>query len=208
MNEKVRRIKVLTVFVTILSFTILYHSPGRSDTSFSWPMFIPAFTGGSCKIGPFWGAYSIVCCRSSSATFSITISGKTKRSTAASCGVAATWEGWEETTAGTKSVFWQVTSPTCGTYSGTFPWIMEKGKVYLFRLELVNGKLIVFVYSGDACSIVQNTQVTESQSWPGDTNGMETKSLQLVNKISLDIPSDEFKANDIPVNSFQFQIVP
>lgn len=80
---------------------------------------------------------------------------------------------------------------------------MEKGKVYLFQLELVNGKLIVFVYSGDACSVIQNTQVIESQSLPDDTNGMETKSLQLVNKISLDIPSDEFKASDIPVNAFQ-----
>ena len=81
MNGRIHRVKVLTVFVTILSFTILYHSPGRSETSFSWPMFIPAITGGDCNIGPLWSAYTIVCCGDSSATFSVTISGKTKRST-------------------------------------------------------------------------------------------------------------------------------
>ena len=54
---------------------------------------------------PLWSAYTIVCCEDSSTTISVTISEKTKRSTKASCAVEATWDGWEETTAGTKSVF-------------------------------------------------------------------------------------------------------
>ena len=189
MTERVRRIKLLTVFVTILSFTILYHSPGRSDTSFSWPMFIQAFTGGVCKIGPFWGVYTRVCCRDSSATFSVTVSGTTKRSTAASCAAVPTWEGWTETTAGTKSVSWQIRSPTCGTYSGTFPWIMDKGKYYGYQLEIVNGGLVVFVYSWNACSVVENTSVI--------------KSFQQVEEIRLDIPLGSLRTNSMSVNLFQ-----
>ena len=174
-----------------------------AEAEFSWPMFIPAITGRSCKINSFWGAYSIVCCRSSSATFSVTISGKTKQSYKPACGVAATWEGWEKIIPGAKSVYLRLTSPTCGTYSGTFPWVMEKGKVYLFRLELENRRPIVYVYSGDACIIVQNAQITKSPSLLENKIEMETKSLQLVNKIRLDIPPDTFMINDLPVDSFQ-----
>lgn len=170
---------------------------------FYWPMFMPAISGRGCRIGPLWGAYTTVCCSSSSLTFSITVSGKTKRSTAASCAVAPTWDGWEETTAGAKSVFWQVTSPTCGTYSGTFPWVMKKGKFYGFQLELVNGRLKIMVYIGDACTVTQNTQVIESQSLIDGTIGKEKVLFKQVKEIGLDIPPDAFKANSIPVNSFQ-----
>ncbi len=170
---------------------------------FSWPIFMPAIIGGSCRIASYWGVYTSVCCQDSSLTFSVTISGETKKSTATSCAVAPTWEGWEKTTAGTKSVFWHVTSPTCGTYSGTFPWVMEKGKVYQFQLELVNGQLIIYVYSGDACNVVRNARVTKSQPLPEDTIGMETTSLQQVKKIRLDVPPDAVKANDLPTKSFQ-----
>ena len=189
MNGRIHRLKFLAVFVFILSFTILYHSSGRSETSFPWPMFIPAITGGGCNIDPLWSAYTIVCCEGSSVTFSVTISGKTKRSTKASCAVDATWDGWEGTPAGTKSIFWQVTSPTCGTYSGTFPWIMEKGKYYGYQLELVNGSLVIFVYSWNACSVAKNTA--------------EKNSLQQVEEIRLDIPLGTFSQNSMPVNSFQ-----
>ena len=174
-----------------------------AKSTFFWPMFMPAIIGKSCKNNSFWGAYSIVCCRSSSATFSITISGKTKQSYKLACGVEATFEGWEKTSEGKKTVYWHLTSPTCGTYTGSFPWVMEKGKIYLFRLELENRKLIIYVYSGDACNVVQNAQTTESQSSTNNSVGMETKSLQLVNKIRLDIPPDTFKINDLPVDSFQ-----
>lgn len=80
---------------------------------------------------------------------------------------------------------------------------MEKGKIYLFRLELENRKLIIYVYSGDACNVVQNAQIIESQSLLEDTIGMETTSFRLVNKIRLDIPPDTFKIKDLPVDSFQ-----
>ncbi len=181
---------------------ILYHASKKPEiSSFSWPMFMPAIIGKSCKINSFWGAYSIVCCRSSSATFSITIDGKTKRSYKPACGVKATFEGWEKTSAGKKSVYWQLTSPNCGTYGGTFPWVMEKGRVYLFRIELENRKLIVYVYSGDACNVVQNAKLTKSPSLLENKVEMETESLQLVNKIELDIPPDTFQINDLPVDS-------
>ena len=178
MNGRIHRVKVLTVFLAILASTILYHSPGQSETSFSWPMFIPAITGGGCNIGPLWSAYTNVCCPSSSVTFSVSISGKTKQSTKASCAVAATWDGWEETTSGTKSIFWQVTSPTCGTYSGTFPWVMKKGKVYGFQLELVNDSLVVFVYSWSACSVAKNPSVIKS---------LQRMSISLHNSFRADI---------------------
>lgn len=189
MNGGIHRLKFLAVFVFILSFSILYHSPGRSETSFSWPMFIPAITGGGCNIDPLWSAYTIACCDNSSATFSVTISGKTKRSTKASCAVEATSDGWEGTTAGTKSIFWQVTSPTCGTYNGTFLWIMEKGKYYGYQLELVDGSLVILVYSGNACSVAKNTAAKNS--------------LQQVEEIRLGIPLGTFSQKSIPVKSFQ-----
>lgn len=189
MNGRVRRVKFLTVFVTILSFTILYHSPGRSETSFFWPMFMPAITGGGCNIDPLWSAYTKVCCEDSSIIFSVTISGKTKRSTKASCALATTWDGWEGTTAGTKSVFWQVTSPTCGTYSGALLWIMEKGKYYGYQLELGKDGLVILVYSWNACSVAKNTSVTNS--------------LQKIKEIKLDIPLGAFSQNSMAANSFQ-----
>ena len=171
--------------------------------SFSWAMFMPAIIGKSCRINSFWGAYSIVCCRSSSATFSVTISGQTKQSYKPSCGVAATWEGWERVTPGKKSVYWRVTSPTCRTYGGSFPWVLEKGKVYFFRLEFEDEKLIVYVYRGDACNVLQNDQATRLKSMTKGAIGMETKSFKLVDKINLDIPSDAFKANNLPMKSYQ-----
>lgn len=190
MDTRVRNIKIFTIFVTILLFTTLCHSPGRSDTSFYWPMFIPAITGvEGCNIGPFWNAYTTVCCQNSSLTFSVTISGKTKRSTAMTCTTSPTLEDWTETSPGTKSVSWQITSQACGTYSGNFPWIMDKGKSYGYQLELVEGDLKIFVYTIDACSVFQNAAAI--------------KSPQPVEEIWLDVPPDAFSQNSRPVNSFQ-----
>lgn len=187
MNVKKRRLQVLTVVVILLSFSIFYHSPSRSDTTFPWPMFVPAITGGVCKIGPFWSAYTAVCCLSSSLTFSVTVSGETKNSTAPSCSEAPTWEGWSETSAGPKSVVWQIVSPTCGTYNGTFPsLVMDKGGYYGYQLELGTDGLVLWLYSWKAC-----TAPTKS-----------TSAMKYVKEISLDIPLDVFGKNCMPLNSF------
>lgn len=168
---------------------------GTETSSFHWPMFLPAIiSGGGCNIGPLWGVNTIICCPSSSLTFSVTISGKTKRSIKSACGVAPTWDGWQETTAGTKSVSYEVFTLTCGIYRGTFPLVMEKGKAYGFELDLVNNVLKIIIYSGDACTITQNSQITESRSLLEGTIGMEEKGLQKVNEIRLDIPPGAFKA--------------
>ena len=179
------------------------------ENEFSWPMFMPAIiSGGGCRSGSLWGVFTSVCCENSSDTFSVTIFEKTKRSIKPSCEVAATWEGWEETTAGTKSVFWQVTSPTCSTESGTFSLVMENGKYYFFQFEGVNNELKVMIYIGDACTVTQNTQAIELQSLLDSTVGKEKLSFQQIKEIRLDISPDAFKANRTSTHVKQFVAPP
>ena len=152
------------------------------DKVFSSPMLMSAIISeDGCDIGPLWGVYTAVCCQSSSLKFLITVSGETRGSTAASCTAEPTWHGWEETTAGTKSVFWQITSPTCGTYSGTFPWFMEKGKFYGFQLELRDNYLVIMVYSDDACTLPPSPEITEYWKLALD-DGQGSSNLTLIKK--------------------------
>ena len=165
----------------------LSSTPGPPSSTFSWPMFLPAIItnggGGSQPQNPQWGAGSDVCCTTSSTTFSLTASGITRKSSVASCGSAATWEGWVNTTPGSHSFSWSFSSPTCGSATNTFNYTMLAGKAYFFQLEWEDPKLVVYVYTSAASSsnlIEKENQLTAA----GAVSGLED-SMQLETTIQL-----------------------
>ncbi|MHB8810105.1 MAG: FG-GAP repeat domain-containing protein [Desulfobulbaceae bacterium] len=115
----------------------------RNDTKkFPWAMFLPAITshsGASSQPASYWSALSYLYCPSSATTFSLTSGGVTKKSVmpaGGSSGGSGTFEGWVTTTPGAKAFSWQLTSPTCGSWTGNFSYTLQDMKNYSFSMDL------------------------------------------------------------------------
>lgn len=144
---------------------------------------------------PQWGATSVVCCPSSSATFSLTCGGITKNSTLANCISEGTWEGWVTTTAGSKTFSWELSTSACGNYTGSFSWTLSAGTAYLFELGFDEASgLAVYVYTGTISNTVssENETVQTSAIIANDIKA----SMQLEGKIPLNIPQGKFSGSN------------
>lgn len=172
-----------------------------SLSTFPWTMFMPAFAGGgggsTTPEPPQWGAGSDVCCQSSSATFSLSSSGVTKKSYVADCSTAPTWEGWQATTPGNKSFSWVLSSTGCGSYSGSFNYTLEEDNTYFFQIEVDGTDLVVYVYINAIRSAGPGEK--EADQSTAKTAAEIKASMQLVGKIQLNIPQGAFSRSNCEI---------
>jgi len=160
--------------------------------AFPWAMYLPAINAGGGSPPPpvqniaYWGVDNDVCCTTSSSTFSFTLGGVTKTSALASCTSASTWTGWASTTPGPKSFAWQWTAAGCGSWWGTFPWTLEKGKYHMFELSWNGSDFIMNIYTSTAPFPPQ--AAVESSGSPAGEG--QAGSWQRVEEIVLDIAGD------------------
>lgn len=101
----------------------------------------------------YWGAGNNVCCTSQTApaaTFSISAEGETRKSTLDNCDdTEYSWEGWVQSTTGSKQFTWVWSSDGCNDSSGDFSYTLENNKQHLFYAHINEENLEVWVKTND-----------------------------------------------------------
>ena len=173
----IKKLKTLVV-IAVLSLVSL-KSFAQTDEDDDLLLSIPPIIAGANPIAlfaPEWGVFADLCCPTSSATFSVTLNGVTKRSVSPSCAVESTFEGFSVSTAGNKNFSSTLSASNCPNFTSNFSIEFDEGLRYLIQAELQNGEpaLALFIQEitvpsqkseiGD--ELLSNTKFTKIQSVP------------------------------------------
>ncbi|MEE4240887.1 MAG: PPC domain-containing protein [Desulfopila sp.] len=156
------------------------------NTTFPWLSIFPAISRPKSLPAPMWGVSNEVCCSGGWASFNLTSGGVTKHSVLQSCSsTSSSWEGWQKTTAGTKSFSWSMTSINCGTLRGSFSYALQKGKLYRFYTTWTGSAVQVWV-------MIYTTNSSSSSVQDPDpaTSSVAGEYMMVDKELVLTIPSD------------------
>lgn len=108
-------------------------------------------------VKPQWGAYTKLCCGTSSLTYGVTQGIQYRSSTLATCASEASFSGYLATTPGSKYSTHRLTSSGCVDLVGSGWFTLDAGRRYLWVAELVSGEPVYNLYSESRSSFSANT---------------------------------------------------
>jgi len=167
---------IAIAFLSLMSLKSFAQTDEDDDLLLSIPPLISGAINPTASFAPEWGIFADLCCPTSSATFSVTLNGETKRSVSPSCAVDSTFEGFSLSTPGNKNFSSTLSAANCPNFTSNFSLEFEEGLRYLIQAELQNGEpaLALFIQeisvpsqkSETGGESISNIQFTKVQSVP------------------------------------------
>jgi hypothetical protein len=162
--------------------------PPSSDDDFLlmvMPSILAAVQGGTPPPpvpNPQWGVFTELCCPSSSDTYKVTQGSQSRSSTAASCSSGATFNGYLNTTPGSKNFSHSLLSGGCGDLFGSSSNNLQSGKRYLWVMDLINDVPTAVLYSQNISSVNANTMSNNL----GEIGVLEDMTIEQSNQLILE----------------------
>lgn len=124
-------------------------------------MVMPPILAATKLSSPQWGAYTELCCSTSSLTYQVTQGSQFRSSTLSSCSASPTFNGYLTTTPGSKFFSHKTTSSTCGVLTASGSQILQSGKRYLWVAEFNSGNPRFVLYSQSTRSSSSDLSATK-----------------------------------------------
>lgn len=115
------------------------------------------------ELPPEWGVVNSVCCPTSRANFSLTLNGASRFSSVQSCSAEPTFQGFSDSTVGSKSLSGLLSSAGCGNLPYSVSADFEASKRYLFSLELKGSRPTLILYAGPRVANKKTSSVNPSE---------------------------------------------